>query len=133
MGIFAILARMNEQAATRPISGEQRQKIHDTKKLGRATDELLNVLGSHEVTRAQIDFHRSVMKKAELQEKLSEIHTLLIRSMMLHTIRAPGYDLLIEAEDKLNNLESKIALETEIALEPEPDSNLSQLADKGPR
>ena len=55
------------------------------------------------------------MKKTELLQKLSDIHLLLTQSMTLQAIRAPGYVFLIAAENKLNNLE------TEIALEPDRD------------
>lgn len=55
------------------------------------------------------------MKKSELQSKLGDIHTPITRSMIA-AVEADRHlcdDLLVDAEDKLNDLENKIALEPE--------------------
>lgn len=55
------------------------------------------------------------MKKSELQSKLRDIHTLITRSMIaaVEADRHISDDLLVDAEDELNDLENKIALELE--------------------
>ena len=55
------------------------------------------------------------MKKAALQSKLKEIHSLITKSLFAQNEpdRNESDEYLIEAEDELQNLESEIALEAD--------------------
>jgi len=54
------------------------------------------------------------MKKAELQQKLRDIHTILTRVMMTGKESGDEIDELIDqAEEKLSDLENEIAAEPE--------------------
>jgi hypothetical protein len=55
------------------------------------------------------------MKKTELQSKLRDIHALITKSMFAQKEpdRNESDEFLIEAEDELEDLESRIALEVD--------------------